>query len=99
METNNKAIIQHCDFNFICDKEWEKLDVIENSKDSRYCSACNKSVYLVKSQQDVEIARIYELCVAFSNKTDTDEPDSNSPNKSYKHAIKVKTLVGALKAK
>lgn len=99
MDANKKAIIQNCDFHFICEKEWEKLTVIENSNDSRYCGACNKIVYLVKTQHDVEIARLFELCVAVSNETETDELNRHSATKSHMHAIKVRKLVGAIRAK
>jgi len=42
---SKKATIENCEFEFECPKKWANLDET-NVKSVRYCSSCNRNVFL-----------------------------------------------------
>ncbi len=50
--------------NLICPKRWEELDVDFESADSRYCSACGKTVLKVTNQHNFDEIQDSDNCIA-----------------------------------
>jgi hypothetical protein len=59
--TDSLHPIEDCDFHFRCPVYLENLK--EVAPGVSYCDICNKNVYQVKSQEEVEYARQNKLCV------------------------------------
>ena len=50
--------------NLICPKRWEELDVDFEHTDSRYCSACDKTVLKVTNQHNFDEIQDSDKCIA-----------------------------------
>ena len=77
--------IEHCDFKVVCSKSWDDLKPIVGKDSLRYCSGCKKDIQLIKTSHDIEMARIFDVCVAVQNtdelagdnKDDTEDESEN----------------------
>lgn len=77
--------IEHCDFKVVCSKSWDDLKPIDGKDGLRYCSGCKKDIQLIKTSHDIEMARIFDVCVAVQktdeltgdNQKDTEDESEN----------------------
>lgn len=54
-----------CKLTFICDKKWEDLKGT-SSTDIRYCDSCEREVFLIRNEGELDENRRKSRCVAFS---------------------------------
>jgi hypothetical protein len=66
-ETTSQGNIRNCPWGFNCDKTWDSLDPTSDLS-IRSCDACNKNVYLCKTQKDLTHSVLLNRCVAFHPK-------------------------------
>ena len=59
-----KDVIICNDEDLICPKRWEELDVDFEHTDSRYCSACNRTVSKVANQHNFDEIKDSNNCIA-----------------------------------
>lgn len=59
----SKILIRNCQFAFKCDAVWEDLEKKRGTK-ARFCSQCNKQVYLCENDADLYRNVIKNRCVA-----------------------------------
>lgn len=51
---------------FICSKTWVELQLTDEPN-IKYCGSCNKEVHFCEKEEDLEIALLNNLCIAFTN--------------------------------
>ncbi|MBU3606870.1 hypothetical protein [Polynucleobacter nymphae] len=67
--SRTEPVIRGCEFKFRCKKTWESLESLENyPNDVKYCSACQRDVFLVETDLDVKRAVLNNQCVAIPQK-------------------------------
>jgi hypothetical protein len=60
-----ESIVQtiECTFKFKCDRQWSDLhELIELNV--KYCEQCQKNVYLCKTQEEINQARLLGRCIS-----------------------------------
>lgn len=68
----------YCKFRFICDRKWDDLQKIEGENQIRFCSACEKPVYLSTSYAQLAMNAAANRCVAVQNPSVTNDYLSNT---------------------
>jgi hypothetical protein len=61
--TDNPITIENCEFTFECPMNWEKL-IATDKEHIRYCSNCDRGVYLCLSDEELNRAMEKNRCVA-----------------------------------
>jgi hypothetical protein len=56
--------IRNCVFKYECDKNWEELENISSDKNIKFCSNCNRDVYMVNDSFELTILIKENKCVA-----------------------------------
>jgi hypothetical protein len=63
--SHSEPVIRGCEFKFRCKNTWESLESLENyPNDVKYCSACQRDVFLVETDLDLKKAVWANRCVA-----------------------------------
>lgn len=60
---NKTEAILNCRFSFKCSQQWEQLKATEDTN-RRFCLACERSVYFLNSNEELQKAYAQGLCVA-----------------------------------
>jgi hypothetical protein len=89
--------IENCDFEFVCNKAWEDLACIDGKDNLRYCSDCKKDVQLIKTKHDIEMAKIFGVCVAVQKTNGLDAHTQIDDEDESQNLFVVRSLVGAIK--
>lgn len=89
--------IENCDFEFVCSKEWDDLQRVDGNETSRYCGDCKKTVQLIKTKHDIEMAKIFGVCVAVQKTDSLSSNDQNDTERESQNLFVLKSLVGAIK--
>ena len=55
----------HCDLAFVCGKQLNDL-IPTDRMDARYCSDCNKHVFMVSTDEEITMAKMLRRCVAIT---------------------------------
>ena len=80
-DSQTSSRIRNCAWGYKCDKTWDGLIVTDNS-DIRFCDACDKQVYMCRTEQELASSVLLNRCVAFPpellQKNDTET--SKDPN-------------------
>ena len=67
--SGREPVIRGCEFKFRCQKTWESLESLENyPNDVKYCSACQRDVFLVETDLELKKAVLKNYCVAIPYK-------------------------------
>jgi hypothetical protein len=59
-------MISNCPLKFVCSKKWSDLRVEAEDSARRFCTDCNKPVYLCQSEAEFEKRRSAGECVALA---------------------------------
>lgn len=89
--------IENCDFEFVCSKAWDDLTCIDGKDSLRYCSDCKKDVQLIKTKHDIEMAKIFGVCVAIQKSNGFDAHTASDNIDESQNLFFVRSLVGAIK--
>jgi hypothetical protein len=69
MDNGNSQVI--CKFKFLCNKEWDDLQIIANENSVRFCSGCLQPVFLTKTYNELVEHTSQSRCVAIESKKNT----------------------------
>lgn len=89
--------IENCDFEFVCSKAWDDLTCIDGKDSLRYCSDCKKDVQLIKTRHEIEMAKIFGVCVAVQKTNGLSEDEQRDLNDQSQNHFVTRSLVGAIK--
>lgn len=89
--------IENCDFEFVCSKAWDDLTCIDGKYSLRFCSDCKKDVQLIKTKHDIEMAKIFGVCVAVQKTNGLDDHTQSDDEDESQNLFVVRSLVGAIK--
>jgi hypothetical protein len=89
--------IENCDFEFVCSKAWDDLTCIDGKDSLRYCSDCKKDVQLIKTKHDIEMSKIFGICVAVLKNNGLDAHTQSDDEDESQNLFVVRSLVGAIK--
>lgn len=56
--------IHHCPLAMRCHARWEKLEPVQGDPTIRFCAACERSVYLCQTDEDLAKHSALQRCVA-----------------------------------
>jgi hypothetical protein len=60
------GLISNCPLKFVCSKRWSDLRAETVDSSRRFCTDCNKPVYLCRTEEDFEKRRRAGECVALT---------------------------------
>lgn len=63
MNTNDR--IFNCNFSYKCPQLWDALEATDEP-DQRFCCSCDRRVYFIRTQAELEQAYAANRCVALS---------------------------------
>ena len=89
--------IEHCDFKVVCSKSWDDLKPIDGKDSLRYCSGCKKDIQLIKTSHDIEMARIFEVCVAVQKTDELTGGQKNETEDDSENLFVTVSLLGSFK--
>ena len=92
-----KIKIENCDFEYVCSKAWDDLTCIDGKDTLRYCSDCKKDVQLVETKHDIEMAKIFGVCIAVQKTNALNIQAQSIKDDESQNLFVVRSLVGAIK--
>ena len=90
--------IQQCPLAKRCRARWDKLEPVQGDSTIRFCAACERSVYLCQTDEDLAKHRALGRCVALAvlevGGVQVGEPLPSSDRSGQCHASGSTTLTG-----
>lgn len=96
-DSQSASRIRNCSWGYKCDKTWDGLIATDNST-IRFCDACDKEVYLCRTEQELSDSVLLNRCVALAldllDEMDTEESKDPISNRGGNNEVEEGSFFG-----